>query len=145
MLTFAFALSLTLAAEAQEKNPVLSASSVSRDELALVNKLKDLRGLVEKLPQGWRAASLKPGVHLTKENLISEIEQLELEAAERWHILLQNLAYLDRPLDPEATAVRHLLAEIPPAHALAQRKMDEMSFKIKDGVLLNLASKVMLH
>lgn len=148
MISLIFALSLTMSSEVlanPEEAYRISLSVTAREEMNLVEKMRNLRSLVEKLPGGWKASGIKSPVAVTKESLLTEVEQMELTAADRWTILLNNTAHLDQISDPSAFEARRALQNIPKAQAELSRQIEEVNFKIKDGVLLNLASKVMLH
>jgi hypothetical protein len=119
-------------------------SSATREELALVDKVRALRSSVEKLPEGWKASGLMAET-TSKEALLAEIEGLEFSAAERWSILLNNTAFLDRVSDPKAFEARRELSNVPKLQGEVVSQIERINFKLRDGVLLNLASKVMLH
>lgn len=119
-------------------------SATTREELGIVEKIKSLRTAIEKLPSDWKASGIETQA-ITKESLIAEIEDLELSAAARWSVLLTNTAYLDRVADPKAFAARRELSSMNKLQADVSKQIEQVNFKMKDGVLLNLASKVMMH
>ncbi|MDB5036645.1 MAG: hypothetical protein JWQ35_173 [Bacteriovoracaceae bacterium] len=149
IIAFAVNVSATDDLNANEVNALkASLSETARTELNLVDRIRALRTSVEKLPDDFKASGLKSqaeGTFLTKQALLTEVENMELTAADRWSVLLSNTAYLDRTNDSRAFEARRELISIPKAQSDLERRIDEVNLKMRDGELLNLASKVMLH
>jgi hypothetical protein len=122
-------------------------ASVSREELRLIGRMQSLRIITEKLPENWKAAGIKSmpqGSVLTKQVLLREMEDEELKAAERWNIILENTALLDKATDASdlrAAKFRKSLEDLPRIHQELNQKLDQFNLKLKDGILQNLASK----
>jgi len=145
MLTLLLALAIQTPSDSNTQDSyVASLSLAARVELNLVDKLKILRGSIERLPEKWKTSS-NGQKEISKQDLVSELESMELSSAERWSIILSNTAYLDRVSESKAFDARKLLSEMPKLQADLEKRIDELNFKLKDGVLLNLASKVLLQ
>lgn len=120
-------------------------SQLARDELAIVNRLQKLRDATEKLPEDWKSSEKVDGEILHKQALLFQIQEMELSAASRWNLLLQNLASLSRPeADLSATekAWRVQLRQLPGLHRAINKKLDRFNAQLKEGILLNLARQI---
>lgn len=123
-------------------------ATISRDELMFIERLRTFRIAVEKLPESWSASGLKSlpkGAVITKAGLVREIEKMELQAAERWNILLENTALIDKNADVQdvrATQVRKLLESIPKVHEQQNDVLNQYNTQMKDGILNRLASSL---
>lgn len=132
---------------ANEQYWVRVVSQASRTELSLVDRLKSLRKAVEKFPENWQVSGLKSlgnGGTVTRAMLLADIESMELAAADRWSILIENTATLD--LKPEATTtrvkgLRSDLDQVRVAHLQIHQKLDELSKRISDATLLMMANQ----
>jgi len=109
-------------------------------------------------PENWQATGVKSAHEgiLTKPMLLTEIENMELMAAERWTIILENTARITGSKEVKrlslqgkasseemlANHFRNQLAKIPKIHSDIHQRLDEYNAKLKDGILMNLASKL---
>ncbi len=122
--------------------PALLAQA-SRDEIQIVDRLQKLRMAVEKLPKNWKAKNVKTlptGTVLTKPVLLREVEGLEVLAAERWSVLVQSAAFLDKAERPNAYP-RKALRELHQSHFEMHKKLDAFNTKLKNGILVNMVAK----
>lgn len=148
-LTF-LALQLTTQLEADDLKFHVQLATSARGELALVERLKNLRNVTEKLPENWRSEAKRDGSIdgdkvLTKTALLKEIEGMELTAAERWALIVENTALIDiskSKLDTRATAMRKQIEELPRLHLDLNSKLDAFNKRMKDGILFNLANRL---
>lgn len=111
----------------------------ARGELAIVDRLQNLRRATQKLPTTWKASGV------TKEALLQEIETMELSAADRWALIMENTARLD--LDTARMSrfdadLKRQLESLPQQHLELNSKIDAFNARIKDGIILNMASKI---
>ncbi len=121
----------------------------ARGELEIVERLKSLRTAAEKLPAAWKASSFKsadgaPKV-LTKQGLIDEISQMELTAAERWALIVENTATIDSPtvkLDARSSEMRRQAQVLPDLHLALNQQIDNFNKSFKEGIMLNLANRL---
>ncbi len=150
MMTLSFVLAMALASDTGDIEMQAYQSNLSiaaREELRLVEKVRTLRSQVEKLPDNFKSSPLSfqpSGAALNKLLLLHEVESLELQAAERWSVILNNTAYLDRVSDPNAFEARKELAKLPKSQGNLDKQVEEINLKIKDAFVLNLASQAML-
>ena len=82
---------------------------------------------------------------LTKSYLLNEIENMELLAAERWALIVENTATIDVPhdqSDSKSQAFRKQLPDLSKSQLELNQKLDAFNTKLKDGILLNLASSL---
>jgi hypothetical protein len=119
--------------------------SMARDEMAIVERLSFLRQATEKLPVTWKSeVSAQYKETLTKDQLLSQISDMELSAADRWSLLLNNLAQVRTPeakLSASAREWRLSLQQLPSLHAQINDKLNEFNERLKAGILMNLARK----
>lgn len=137
----------------EQSNHIHSLAVASREELTLIERLRTFRIAVERLPDSWSASGIKSlpqGAVITKSGLLREIEGMELVAAERWNVILENSALVDKPLDSQnirANQMRKLLNDLPRVHAELNQKLDMFNVQMKDGILnkltSNLANKIL--
>lgn len=134
--------------DAEDAKFNLNLATAAREELQLIDRLKNLRIVAEKLPDAWKA-SVKAGAEaskaLTKQALLQEIHEMELSAAERWALIVENTANLDVPsakLDSHGLAMRKRLAEVSDLHLNLNQRLDAVNLSLKDGILLNMASRL---
>ena len=121
----------------------------ARGELDLIERLKALRVATEKLPETWKSSSFKASngenkVH-TKQGLLDEIATMELSAAERWAIIVENTATVDTPItkvDARASLMRKKIQDLPALHLELNQRLDAFNKRLKDGILLNLATRL---
>lgn len=150
MISLLLAASIQMTADIGDPENIYRAnlSASARQELELVERVRSLRASVEKLPDTWKGSRLgaqPDGGVLTKQSLLHEIENMEFSAAERWSVILNNTAYLDRITDPKAFAARKELLDVPKAQFELRKRIEEVNSKLRDETLSNLASKVMLN
>jgi len=122
-------------------------AGIARAELNIVTRLKNLRAATEKLPETWKASGIRGQEDrmLTKPYLLTEIENMELLAAERWALIVENTATIDVPhdqSDSKSHAFRKQLPDLSKAQLELNQKLDAFNTKLKDGILLNLASSL---
>lgn len=119
----------------------------SRGELSIIERLKNLREATNKLPDNWRSVMKWSGGNvMTKDYLLREIESMELSAAERWSILVENSARLDvdqTKLTKADLYARRRLDQLPVLHLKINQKLDEFNSRLKDGILNNMAAKLL--
>lgn len=152
-IVMAYTLGLVTDFSVEQVSYLHSVASASRDELTLIERLRTFRIAVEKLPEAWTASGIKSlpqGVTISKPSLLREIESMELQAAERWNVILENSALIDGPLDsqnPRASQVRKLLTDLPRIHQEMNTRLDRFNMQMKDGILnrltSNLANKIL--
>jgi hypothetical protein len=155
MISVILAVSLGLVNEVsvEQASHFHALASASREELGLIERLRTFRIAVEKLPETWSASGIKSlpqGAVITKPGLLREIEGMELSAAERWNVIIENSALLDRPLDGQnvrANQMRKLLNDLPRVHQDVNQRLDMFNTQMKDGILnkltSNLANKIL--
>jgi len=126
-----------------------SLATSARGELNLVERFRALRVATEKLPDTWKSSSFKASAGetkvLTKQGLLDEIQSMELTAAERWAIILENTATVDSAaakLDARSLAMRKKVENLPSLHLDINTKLDSFNMRLKDGILLNLATRL---
>jgi len=124
-----------------------SLANVARSELNIVTRLKNLRAATEKLPDSWKASGIKGQEDrvLTKPYLLSEIENMELLAAERWALIVENTATIDvahQRSDSKTQGFRKQLSEVAKNQLELNVKLDAFNTKLKDGILINLATRL---
>lgn len=122
-------------------------ASIARSELSIVTRLKNLRTATEKLPETWKASGIKGQEDkvLTKSYLLSEIENMELLAAERWAVIVENTATVDVShdrSDAKTLGFRKQLPDLAKVQLELNLKLDAFNMKLKDGILLNLATRL---
>lgn len=121
-------------------------SMMARDEMRIVSRLRSLREATERLSETWVAkATTRYPEELSRSDLLKILDQMELSAAERWTLLLNNLAYLKTPsseLNPTARAWRKALDNLPGLQRQINIKLDEFNSRLKGGILMNLAKKI---
>lgn len=121
-------------------------SAMARDEMQIVSRLRSLREATEKLPETWVAQpTSRYPQELSKQDLLEQLGQMELSAAERWTLLLNNLAFLKtrtQELPPRARAWREALANLPGLQRQINFKLDEYNSRLKGGILMNLARRI---
>lgn len=137
----------------EQANQIHSVAAASREELSLIERLRTFRIAVEKLPDSWSASGIKSlpqGAIITKQGLMREVEGMELAAAERWNVILENSALVDRANDSQnlrAAQVKRMLNDLPRIHQDLNSKLDQFNLQMKDGILnrltSNLASKIL--
>lgn len=122
-------------------------AGLAKDEMAIVARLQSLRKATERLPADWkteRGNSEDKKVY-TRNNLLGHLDRLELMAAERWSLLIQNLATMKTPtsqLTEEDLLWRKDLERLPNLHMRINRQLDQFNAILKDGILLNLAKSL---
>lgn len=121
----------------------------ARGELEIVERLKSLRTAAEKLPANWKASSFKSGNgemrSLTKQSLLDEISQMELTAAERWALIVENTATIDSPtsnLNARSAEMRRQAQALPQMHLAINQDIDAFNRSFKDGIMMNLATRL---
>lgn len=126
-----------------------SLATSARGELNLIDRLRALRTATEKLPSTWKSSSFKTAEGenkvLTKQGLLDEIQAMEYTAAERWAIILENTATVDvnvGKLETRALAMRKKIEDLPNLHLELNTKLDAFNKRLKDGILLNLATRL---
>jgi len=123
--------------------------SLSRDEMAIVERIAFLRQATEKLPESWQsetATNFKQS--MTKAQLLSQINDMELSAADRWSLLLNNMADMKTPedqLSASAKEWRASLQQLPALHRQINDKLNEFNEGLKAGILLKLARKIQVQ
>lgn len=123
--------------------------SLSRDEMAIVERIAFLRQATEKLPESWQsetATNFKQS--MTKAQLLSQINDMELSAADRWSLLLNNMADMKTPedqLSASAKEWRASLQQLPALHRQINDKLNEFNERLKAGILLKLARKIQVQ
>ncbi len=138
-----FALQGQMAAEDLRFNVQLATSA--RGELELIDRLKALRTATEKLPENWKSSVFKDSSgadkFLTKQGLIQEIENMEMLAADRWAVIVENTALIDvgdAKLDSRGKEMRAKITQLPDLHLDLNQKLDAFNKRMKDGILLSL-------
>jgi len=122
---------------------------LSRDEMAIVERIAFLRQATERLPDSWQSettANYKQT--LTKAQLLAQITEMELSAADRWSLLLNNLAEMKTPEDQLSVSAkewRASLQQLPALHRQINEKLNEFNERLKAGILLNLARKIQVQ
>lgn len=123
-------------------------SRLAKDEMSIVDRLRSLREATEKLPKDWTyTQTTKNGGDklYTRDQLIAQLEKMELTAAERWSLLLYNLANQHKEpseLSDEQRSWREALRKLDKLHFKINQQLDQYNAKLKDGILLNLARQV---
>lgn len=149
----ACALGLVNDISVEQSTHLHSLASASREELSLIERLRTFRIAVERLPEAWAASGIKSlpqGAVITKQGLLREIEGMELAAAERWNVILENSALVDRAIDPQNVRggqMQKMLTELPKVHQDMNQRLDMFNMQMKDGILnrltSNLANKIL--
>ncbi len=158
MITTILSISATILVQVTPIPFGVAVSDAAKNELHIVERLKSLRSATERLPENWQATGVKSAHEgiLTKPMLLTEIENMELMAAERWTIILENTARITGSKEVKrlslqgkasseemlANHFRNQLAKIPKIHSDIHQRLDEYNAKLKDGILMNLASKL---
>lgn len=121
----------------------------ARGELELVDRMRSLRVATEKLPDTWKSSGFTAQNGetkvLTKQGLLDEISAMEYAAADRWAILLENAATVDtevRKIDTRSAAMRKKIEDLPALHFELNQRLDAFNKRLKDGILLNLATRL---
>ncbi len=119
--------------------------AMAKDEMAIVERLAFLRQATEKLPETWKSeVSALYQQTLTKQQLLSQISEMELSAADRWSLLLNNLAQArtaETKLTASAREWRASLQQLPALHRQINDKLNEFNERLKAGILMNIARK----
>ncbi len=150
MTVFALVMSLGIAASPEPSSSFeTQLVNLARDEMAIVERLAFLRQATEKLSDSWQAEITENYKEtLTKQQLLNQITEMELSAADRWSLLLNNLAQLHTPeasLTASAKEWRLSLAQLPGLHRQINDKLNEFNERLKAGILLNLAKKIQVQ
>lgn len=135
-------LSLLVASDAADSAATSrSLSFAAREELRLVDKMRNLRTSIEELPEAFKAPGFKNQAFIGKQDLLKIVENMELESADRWNIILRNTAQLDQNGD---SADRLALTQLAKVHTELEQKIDEVNLKLRDSLVMNLASQMVL-
>ncbi|TVQ81075.1 MAG: hypothetical protein EA369_00785 [Bradymonadales bacterium] len=148
-LSLALALGMPLFVEASEKevsDRAIRLSHLAKDEIAIVARLQSMRRATEELPASWRAPAFDgSGEEIDREALIAEITELEISAAERWNIILNNLARLEEKRAKPTAATKHWregLESLALRHKAMNKKLDHYHSRLQEGILMNLAKQI---
>jgi|GEM_PF-4706845 len=126
-----------------EESLSLHLSHLAKDEMAIVARMESLRTATLHLSDDWK--SNQTGSIMTKPQLLKELTKMEMTAAERWTILLQNLANINaQDIKPhsEMSTWREELKKLPELQQAVNKKLDQFNSSLKDGILLNLARQI---
>jgi len=139
-------LSVPLRAESESLDFKLS--RLAKAEVGIVARLSSLREAVEKLPDTWTGQSNdNRSETLTKAKVIEKLAGLEIETADRWNTLLNNLAFMKAShdhVDERVMLWRQDLEKLDGKHREVNVELDKLHGSLKDGILLNLARKIQL-
>ena len=122
-------------------------ASAARSEIQIIERLRSLRKATEKLPENWKATGVKgmpQGSSITKADLLKEVEQMEFTAAERWSVIVENAARADvskEKLSKSDIKARRDLEALTKSHFEINQKLDQFNSNLKNGIIMNLASK----
>ncbi|PIR22913.1 MAG: hypothetical protein COV44_05615 [Deltaproteobacteria bacterium CG11_big_fil_rev_8_21_14_0_20_45_16] len=141
-------MNLSTPLRAESESLEFKLSRLAKAEVGVVARLASLREAAEKLPDAWTGQSNgNRSEILTKPKVIEKISGLEIETADRWNTLLNNLAFMKtsrEQLDERVMLWRQDLEKLDGKQREVNGELDRLHGSLKDGILLNLARKIQL-
>lgn len=126
----------------------MSLSQSAHEEVAIIGRIQSLREATEKLPEDWTAVSFEdPQKEINRKDLLANISEMEIAAAERWNILVNNLSILRLKEAEFDQAARFWAAEFKRLNAAQKeinKQIDQYNSKLKEAILMNLAEKIQI-
>lgn len=126
----------------------VSLSQSAHEEVAIIGRIQSLREATEKLPADWAAAAFEdPTKQINRQDLLSNITEMEIAAAERWNILVNNLSILrlkEGEFDQRAKYWAAEFKRLESAQKRINQQIDQYNSKLKEAILMNLAEKIQI-
>jgi hypothetical protein len=139
---------LSLSADDNFEMRAVKISQWAGEEVSVVSRLQSLREATEKLPANWKAPSFdKPSEEVNRDALLAELGEMEFAAAERWNILINNMAILrlqSKDLDDRS---KHWISQLPhltASHKRINQQLDQYHSRLKEAILMNLAEQIQI-